>query len=429
MTVRIYPEADTFVTEASPGGNFGGEEYVDVYGGRNPSCVLQSTPTYGLMRFDLSTIPAGAVLTRASSRRPGPAMRRTATPTTTSSSSTTTAWTESGVTWATRPSDGTVAPGNPTMQVGGGDIRFSDRALGSAFVFRAHSCGADFAGNQSIVFPTSDGNELKPYEESREDLIGRGWRASGPATRSCPSSCTTANCRVPSARWRQRGVLGPLLVDGGARRVGPAVPRGHLQAAPWSRQRRLDPCRADRPRRRWRGSATGSIDVSGQARWYRFAIQPGTRAHVDLTDVPANYDVALFTDIAQAFNDVDDTDDLQRLSAEFAGDAFAPSVFSPSVFSPSVFSPSVFSPSVFSPSVFSPSVFSPSVFSPSVFSPSVFSPSVFSPSVFSPSVFSPSVFSDGQAYESVQVRSLIAVSANDGTADESPRRRHVEQHR
>ena len=43
---------------------------------------------------------------------------------------------------------------------------------------------------------------------------------------------------------------------------------------------------------------------------------------------------------------------------------------------------------------------------------------MFSPSVFSPSVFSPSVFSDGQAYESAQVRSLIAVSANDGNADE-----------
>ena len=54
-----------------------------------------------------------------------------------------------------------------------------------------------------------------------------------------------------------------------------------------------------------------------------------------------------------------------------------------------------------------------------MFSPSVFSPSVFSPSVFSPSVvLSPSVFSDGQAYESAQVRSLIAVSANEGTAAE-----------
>ena len=84
---------------------------------------------------------------------------------------------------------------------------------------------------------------------------------------------------------------------------------------------------------------------------------------------------------------------------------------------PSVFSPSVFSPSVFSPSVFSPSVFSPSVFSPSVFSPSVFSPSVFSPSVFSPSVFSPDEIA--RAFSSAQTRSIIGVSATQGTGDES----------
>ena len=101
----------------------------------------------------------------------------------------------------------------------------------------------------------------------------------------------------------------------------------------------------------------------------------------------------------------------------FSPDAYSPSVFSPSVFSPSVFSPSVFSPSVFSPSVFSPSVFSPSVFSPSVFSPSVFSPSVFSPSVFSPSVFSPQEIA--QAFSSAQTRSIIGVSATQGTADEN----------
>nr|WP_231134795.1 Ig-like domain repeat protein [Motilibacter deserti] len=109
-------------------------------------------------------------------------------------------------------------------------------------------------------------------------------------------------------------------------------------------------------------------------------------------------------------------DDLTRLSAEFAGDAFSPSVFSPSVFSPSVFSPSVFSPPVFSPSVYSPSVFCPSVFSPAVFSPSVFSPSVFSPSVFSPSVFSPEVFL--KAYSNAQARTLVGVSAREGTASE-----------
>ena len=184
-------------------------------------------------------------------------------------------------------------------------------------------------------------------------------------------------------------------------------------------------------------TTAGAITATGQDRWYRFPVQPGGRVSVELSDLPADYDMTLFKDIDQAFTDLTTPEDLAKLSAEFAGDAYAPSVFSPSVFSPSVFSPSVFSPSVFSPSVFSPSVFSPSVFSPSVFSPSVFSPSVFSPSVFSPSVFSPSVslpsvfspsvfspsvfspsvFSD--AFASAQTRSVIGFSAKDGTATES----------
>jgi MBG domain (YGX type)/FG-GAP repeat/Bacterial Ig-like domain (group 3) len=182
------------------------------------------------------------------------------------------------------------------------------------------------------------------------------------------------------------------------------------------------------------GSASGSIDASGQARWYKVPVTPGGTVQVDLTNLPANYDLALFSDISQAEQSLNSTSDLQTLEAETPGNAFSPSVFSPSVFSPSVFSPSVFSPSVFSPSVFSPSVFSPSVFSPSVFSPSVFSPSVFSPSVFSPSVFSPSVFSpsvfspsvfspsvaipDPQDYEEAQDQSLLGVSDNPGTANQ-----------
>ena len=180
------------------------------------------------------------------------------------------------------------------------------------------------------------------------------------------------------------------------------------------------------------GATTGFLDSLGNSRWFRFNVRPGSRVTVELSSLPEDYDLALFTDIAQTFTDVDDVDDLNRLGAEFAPSVFSPSVFSPSVFSPSVFSPdayapsvfspSVFSPSVFSPSVFSPSVFSPSVFSPSVFSPSVFSPSVFSPSVFSPSVFSPSVFSPSvfspENFASAQTRSLIAVSASTGTGDE-----------
>ncbi|NHC47203.1 hypothetical protein G9H72_18305, partial [Motilibacter sp. K478] len=163
------------------------------------------------------------------------------------------------------------------------------------------------------------------------------------------------------------------------------------------------------------GRATGYVDAPGQARWYRFAVRPDSTVTVRLPGPPANFDVTLFSDIGEAFEQMyaDGTgsvDDLTRLSAEFAGDAFSPSVFSPSVFSPSVFSPSVFSPSVFSPSVFSPSVFSPSVFSPSVFFPSVFSPAVFSPSVFSPSFFSPSVFSPAVFAPSVFFPSVFSPS-------------------
>ena len=186
-------------------------------------------------------------------------------------------------------------------------------------------------------------------------------------------------------------------------------------------------------------SRTGRLRQLDQAFWYRFPVQPDSTVQVDLTGLAANYDLVLFRDISQSFRQLLEPGDLNRLTAEFAADAYSPSVFSPSVFSPSVFSPSVFSPSVFSPSVFSPSVFSPSVFSPSVFSPSVFSPSVFSPSVFSPSVFSPavalpsvfspsvfspSVFSPTElsdAFSSAQVRSLVAVSSRDGLADEQIR--------
>jgi hypothetical protein len=179
-------------------------------------------------------------------------------------------------------------------------------------------------------------------------------------------------------------------------------------------------------------TATDFIDAPGKARWFKFSIAPGQRIQLTLSGLPADYDLAVFKDIAQVFasqfNPTTATpDDLVRLAAEYAPSVFSPSVFSPSVFSPdayapSVFSPSVFSPSVFSPSVFSPSVFSPSVFSPSVFSPSVFSPSVFSPSVFSPSVFSPSVFSTeqiAQAFSTSQTRSVIAIAATPGIGSES----------
>jgi hypothetical protein len=180
-------------------------------------------------------------------------------------------------------------------------------------------------------------------------------------------------------------------------------------------------------------TAQDVIDASGQSRWYSFAVQPGSRVTVDLTHLPANYDIALFKDITQSYTTLTSTQQLTKMTAEFAPSAFSPSAFSPSAFSPSAFSPdayspsafspsafsgSVFSPSAFSPSAFSPSAFSPSAFSPSAFSPSAFSPSAFSPSAFSPSAFSPSVF-DPAAFAAAQTQSLVAVAATPGTGDKT----------
>ncbi|MBL9126351.1 MAG: hypothetical protein JNL97_01830, partial [Verrucomicrobiales bacterium] len=103
--------------------------------------------------------------------------------------------------------------------------------------------------------------------------------------------------------------------------------------------------------------------------------------------------------------------------AQLSPAAFTPAQFSPADFSPAQFSPAQFSPAQFSPAQFSPDAFAPAQFSPAQFSPAQFSPAQFSPAQFSPAQFSPAQFSE-EAYASAQVRSVIAVSAFDGTLPE-----------
>ncbi|MCP4417330.1 MAG: CSLREA domain-containing protein, partial [Chloroflexi bacterium] len=177
------------------------------------------------------------------------------------------------------------------------------------------------------------------------------------------------------------------------------------------------------------------IDLAGQSRWYKFAVEPNSQLVVTLTDLPANYDLTVYKDVAAEWESLltlDDTEDLITLTAEFAPDAFSPDAFSPDAFSPDAFSPDAFSPDAFSPDAFSPDAFSPDAFSPDAFSPDAFSPDAFSPDAFSPDAFSPDAFSPDafspdafspdafspDAFSSAQMRSLIAVSAFNGTAGE-----------
>ena len=158
-SVSIPPEADTFVSNDAPTTNFGTQDFADTYGGFNSNCVPLSSPAYTLMRFDLSAIPAGAHIThveldtttRAGWAQDGdPAHWAIFIPDDT--------WSETGVTWDTRPPDGLTSDtlGDPAY-ADGPDIRQSSLALGGADVWR-NGCGADPdpAGNQTKTFPSTD---------------------------------------------------------------------------------------------------------------------------------------------------------------------------------------------------------------------------------------------------------------------------------
>jgi len=176
------------------------------------------------------------------------------------------------------------------------------------------------------------------------------------------------------------------------------------------------------------GSTSESIDQTGESLWYEVPVQPDQQVQVSLANVPADYDIAVFSDISQAFSsETSSTPNLLALGAENPGDAASASAFSASAFSASAFSASAFSASAFSPSAFSPSAFSASAFSASAFSASAFSASAFSASAFSASAFSASAFSASAfsasafsaAYADAQIDSLLAVSTAPGAVSKS----------
>jgi len=205
-----------------------------------------------------------------------------------------------------------------------------------------------------------------------------------------------------------------------------------------------------------------SLDTPAQSRWFRFAVLPGEQVSVKLSSMPGDYDLAVFKDIPQAYASLVSVADLNRLGANFAGQAFSAQAFSAQAFSAQAFSPDAYSAQAFSAQAFSADVFSAQAFSAQAFSGQAFSAQAFSAQAFSgqafsaqafsgqafsaqafsPQAFSAQAFSDtgysaqafsttgysaqafsgqafsAQAFSSAQVQSLIAVSASPGTSPE-----------
>ncbi|HEX6304597.1 MAG TPA: choice-of-anchor Q domain-containing protein [Anaerolineales bacterium] len=184
-------------------------------------------------------------------------------------------------------------------------------------------------------------------------------------------------------------------------------------------------------------SADGLIDQLGQSRWYKFNGVPNSRVIVTLTNLAVNYDLTVYTDIRAAFEAIvfegsSDLEDLTLLSAEFAADAFSADAFSADAFSADAFSADAFSADAFSADAFSADAFSADAFSADAFSADAFSADAFSADAFSADAFSADAFSadafsadafsadafSADAFSSAQNRSLIGVSAFDGTVGE-----------
>ena len=152
-----------------------------------------------------------------------------------------------------------------------------------------------------------------------------------------------------------------------------------------------------------------SLETPGQTRWYRFAVTPGEQVTVNLSGLPADYDLVLFKDIAQAYTGLTSVADLNKLGANFAGQAFSAQAFSGQAFSAQAFSPDAYSAQAFSAQAFSADVFSAQAFSAQAFSGQAFSAQAFSAQAFSGQAFSAQAFS-GQAF-SAQAFSPQAFSA------------------
>ncbi len=170
------------------------------------------------------------------------------------------------------------------------------------------------------------------------------------------------------------------------------------------------------------GVTNEAINISGESRWYKFNVTPGGTVQVDLSNLPANYDLALFTDIGQAYNDITDA----RRPA--AGERRAGRVRSAPRSSRRPF----FTPTLFTPDVLHARPF----FTPTFFTPGLLHRVGLLARVLHArqvharrSSRRPSSPGDESAYESAQYRSLFGISVQRRHRERAHLHERLQQHR
>jgi CSLREA domain-containing protein len=178
------------------------------------------------------------------------------------------------------------------------------------------------------------------------------------------------------------------------------------------------------------------LTAAGQSRWYKFQVAPGSTVTINLTDLPANYDLTLFGDIQAAYDRLtapQNTADLIQLTAEFApdayapdayapdayaSDAYAPDAYAPDAYASDVYAPDAYAPDAYASDAYAPDAYAPDAYAPDAYAPDAYAPDAYAPDAYAPDAYAPDAYAAELAYTSAQVRSIITVSALDGTADE-----------
>jgi len=143
---------------------------------------------------------------------------------------------------------------------------------------------------------------------------------------------------------------------------------------------------------------------------------------VNLTHLPADYDVALYGDIGAAFDELSSGTDLSQLAAASAQGAPGSQSQIPSYPAAATDIPTSNTAAKFAPRIYAPRIYAPRIYAPRIYAPRIYAPRIYAPRIYAPDAYDPSLASDpdfSNAFSAAQDQSLLAVSANTGTQDET----------
>ena len=156
---------------------------------------------------------------------------------------------------------------------------------------------------------------------------------------------------------------------------------------------------------------------------------PGSGPSVDLSSLPADYDVALYGDIQAAFDRLSASSDITQLAAASAAGAPGSETQVPTypaevtqVPTSAAELPSTqFAPRIYAPRIYAPRIYAPRIYAPRIYAPRIYAPRIYAPDSYNPDLDADPAFRD--AFSAAQNQTLLAVSANTGIEAETRLRR------